>query len=124
LPTQAAPARRGGTHPQSGAAATALWAFLERDLEQADACVSVDRAQAGAGRSREGATGFGPARQLRSRRRRSLASGAADFSRSAVYRLVELQRARNARIAYVAPRPKMIRSAASFVLSIERTYDT
>jgi hypothetical protein len=35
--------------------------FLERDLEHADACITVERAQAQAGRSREGATGFGPA---------------------------------------------------------------
>jgi hypothetical protein len=47
-----------------GAAAQAVRAFLERDLEQADVSVAVDRAEAHAGRSREGATGFGPARQL------------------------------------------------------------
>ena len=39
--------------------------FPERDLEQADVSASVERAQADAGRSREGATEVGPARQLR-----------------------------------------------------------
>ncbi len=65
------------------AAVEAGRAFLERDLEQADACVSVDRAQARAGRSREGATALGPA----------------DFSWSAVYRLAEVERGGNARPA-------------------------
>jgi hypothetical protein len=63
---QATPAARGlRTIADRDAAGSAARAFPERDLEQADACVSADCAQAGAGRSREGATGFGPARQGR-----------------------------------------------------------
>jgi hypothetical protein len=71
--------------------------FLERDLKQADASVSVERAQAHAGRSREGATGFSPAQQVRPPTTR-----AAGCSWSAVYRLAEVERGRNTRTASAA----------------------
>src|SRR5688572_23607540 len=72
--------------------------FRSATVEQADAGVSVGRAQARAGRSREGATAFGPARQLRPHDA-PWARAAADFSWSAVYRLAEPERAGNARAA-------------------------
>jgi hypothetical protein len=65
-------------------------------VEHAAAGVRVERAQADAGRSREGATGFGPARQLRPRHAPACGARAADCRWSAVYRRAEPERAGNA----------------------------
>jgi len=90
----------------------AVRVFLERDLEQADACVRIERAQAHAGRSREGATASGPARQLRSRIAATAAESAAGFGWSVLYRLAEVERGRNTRTAVAAFHQQTLRTRA------------
>ncbi len=98
-PFRTPPGSGAGVTPPQRASVRAGDPGPERDLEQADASVSVERAQADAGRSREGATGFGPATTAAVARGADLRRVATDFSWSAVYRLAEVERGGNARAA-------------------------